>query len=231
MNQIAEGLRVAVELLVTGDPETYSSIGITLATSGLAIAVTLLIGTPLGFCIGYFNFPGRRVVKLLLDTALSIPTVVIGLLVYLLLSRMGPLGSWGLLFTVPGMAIGLILLGLPIVISHTALAVTQADARLRVTLLTLGARGGQLLLTTLREVRYHLGLAGVMAFGRIVSEVGIAMMVGGNIKWHTRTITTAISLETGKGEYALSIALGLVLLGIALLLNIIVACVRRRAGL
>ncbi len=231
MNQIAEGFSVALSLLRAGDPETYSSIYITLATSGLAMVGVLLLGAPLGFCVGYFNFPGRKAVKLLLDTALSVPTVVIGLLVYLLLSRMGPLGGLGLLFTIPGMAVGLVLLGLPIMIAHTALAVERADARLRLTLLTLGAQGPQLLLATLREARHQLGLAAVVSFGRIVSEVGIAMMVGGNIKWHTRTITTAISLETGKGEYSLSIALGLVLLAIALLLNLTAALARRRAGL
>lgn len=230
MDYLLDGFATALRLLAAGDAETFSTVWITLAASGMSIAACLAIGAPLGFLIGYHDFPGRRAVRIAVDTALCFPTVVIGLLVYLLLSRQGPLGDLGLLFTIPGMAVGLTLLGIPIVMAMTALAVEQADARLRLTLLTLGADGRQVLFATLWETRYHLMLAGVAAFGRIVSEVGISMMVGGNIKWHTRTITTAIALETGKGDYALGIALGLVLLGIALLLNLVLAGLRRRAG-
>jgi tungstate transport system permease protein len=166
---------------------------------------------------------------MLADTLLSFPTVVIGLIVYALLSSRGPLGGAGLLFTLPGVAIGQTLLGLPMVIALTANAVEYADTRLRDTLLTLGASGGQVLRAMLWEVRYHLLLAAVAAYGRIVSEVGISMMVGGNIKWHTRTITTAIALETGKGEFAMGIALGVVLMVIAFLVNLSLSGLKRRA--
>lgn len=229
MGYISEGFSVALHLLVSGNPETYSAVWATLLSSLLAMTAALAIGMPCGFLLGYYDFPGRRHVRLAVDTMLCFPTVVIGLLVYMLLSRRGPLGDLGLLFTIPGMAIGLALLGLPIIIALTSLAVEQVDSRLRPTLLTLGADRGQMFRATLHEVRLHLLGAGITAFGRVVSEVGISMMVGGNIKWHTRTITTAISLETGKGEFATGIALGIVLLAIALVINIALARLRRRA--
>jgi tungstate transport system permease protein len=163
-----------------------------------------------------------------MDTLLSFPTVVIGLLVYGFLSRQGPLGELGLLFTLPGIAIGQTILGLPIVIALTASAVESLDRRLRPTLLTLGANERQILLTTICEARFSLMAAAVTAYGRIVSEVGISMMVGGNIKWYTRTITTAIALETNKGKFGMGIALGLVLLLIAFTVNLVLAVLRRR---
>ena len=175
----------------------------------------IIPGVPLGFLLGYTRFPGRNMLRILVDTALSFPTVVLGLLVYLLLARQGPFADFELLFTVPGIAIGLALLGLPIVIAHTCLAVEQADRLLAPTLRTLGAGPWQLLFSTVRELRFHLLTACITAFGRVVSEVGISMLVGGNIKWATRTITTAITLETGKGDYARSIALGIVLVTLA----------------
>lgn len=228
MDYILDGFAVALRLLLAGDPETFSAVWATMASSAIAMSAALGVGMPCGFALGYFSFPGKRVVRLMVDTMLCFPTVVIGLLVYLLLSRRGPFGDLSLLFTIPGMSIGLFLLGLPIVMALTALAVEQADGRLRQTLLTLGADNWQVLGATLWEVRFHLLGAGITAFGRIVSEVGISMMVGGNIKWHTRTITTAIALETGKGEFAVGIALGLVLLVIALLVNVALALLRRR---
>lgn len=174
-------------------------------------------GIPLGFVLGYARFPGRRFLRILVDTALSFPTVVLGLLVYLLLARQGPLADLELLFTVPGIAIGLALLGLPIIIAHACLAVEQTEWLCANT--PLGAGRWQILFSTVRELRFHLLTACITAFGRVVSEVGISMLVGGNIKWATRTITTAITLETGKGDYARSIALGIVLVTLAFTLN------------
>jgi len=230
MDYILDGLIHAFSLLASGHEETYSAIGITVSVSMLSISASLLIGTPLGFLLGYADFPGKRPIRTAVDTLLSLPTVVIGLLVYAFISRRGPLGELGLLFTLPGIAIGQTILGLPIIIAMTATAVENLDRRLKFTLVTLGAGPRQILLTTLWEARFSLMLAGVAAYGRIVSEVGISMMVGGNIKWHTRTITTAIALETGKGEFAMGIALGIVLMGIALAVNLCLVGLRKRAN-
>lgn len=230
MDFILSGLWQAFGLLLSGHPETYSAVWTTLTVSGISISACLLMGAPLGFFLGYTRFRGRRALKTLVDTMLSFPTVVIGLIVFAFISKQGPLGELNLLFTMSGMAIGLTILGLPTVIAMTATAVENMDDRLKPTLLTLGASRGQVLLATLYEARFHMALAAAAAFGRIVSEVGIAMMVGGNIKWHTRTITTAIALETGKGEFAMGVALGLVLMIIALLVNISLISLRKRAS-
>lgn len=229
MGYLIDGLIGAFELLFSGDPVTYNAVWTTVSVSTMSICASMLVGIPLGFMLGHNNFPGKRAVRTAVDTLLSFPTVVIGLLVYAFVSRQGPLGDLGLLFTTPGMALGQAMLGLPIVIAVTATSVEDLDKRLGQTLLTLGADSRQVLLTTVTEARYGLMLAAASAYGRIVSEVGISMMVGGNIKWHTRTITTAIALETGKGEFAMGIALGVVLMAVALLVNLFVGSMRRRA--
>jgi len=229
MDYILEGIKQAIWLLVHGDPETFSAVQATVLASTSSIIATLIIGAPLGFLLGYADFPGRKPARLLFDTLLSFPTVVIGLIVYAFLTRRGPLGDLGLLFTIPGISIGQTLLGLPVVVAMTASAVEHLDKRLETTLLTLGAGPRQLLLTTLWEARFSITLAGLAAYGRIVSEIGISMMIGGNIKWHTRTITTAISLETGKGQFAMGIALGLVLMVVAFGVNLVAVTFRRRS--
>jgi len=230
VDYFSEGLSKAVALLLALDPETFSAVRATGVVTALALAVSLFLGLPLGFALGHFRFPGRRAARLFVDWMLSLPTVVIGLIVYAFLTSRGPLGEWGLLFTVPGMAVGLALLGLPIVVSMTATAVESTDVRLTQTVLSLGADRWQLLLATLSEARFAMALAAATAFGRIVSEIGIAMMVGGNIKWQTRTITTAIALETGKGEFATGIALGIVLMLVALVVNLLVHLLRGRSN-
>ena len=230
MDFILNGFWQAFVLLFSADPETYSAIYTTICVTAISISATLIIGAPLGFLLGYHEFPGKRCLRLIADTLLSFPTVVIGLLVYAMLSRRGPMGDMELLFSIPGIAVGQTLLGLPIVIAMMATAVENLDLRLKQTLLTLGASHGQILRTTLWEARYSLILAAAAAYGRIVSEIGISMMVGGNIKWHTRTITTAIALETGKGEFAMGIALGLVLMMIAFAVNYSMSGIRKRAG-
>jgi tungstate transport system permease protein len=195
----------------------------------MAMAASLTIGIPLGFLLGHKTFPGKKIVRTLVDTLLSFPTVVIGLLVYAFLTHRGPFGEAGLLFTLPAIAIGQTILGLPVIIAMTATAVEALDRRLPMTLTTLGASSRQILWATVVEARFSIMLAAMSAYGRIVSEVGISMMVGGNIKWHTRTITTAISLETGKGEFAVGIALGMVLLTVALVVNIMASGLKRKA--
>ncbi|MCF8104170.1 MAG: ABC transporter permease [Desulfohalobiaceae bacterium] len=228
MDYIWQGLLKALDFLFSGHPETYSAVWCTLRVSSLSIAASLFFGVPLGFLLGHYQFPGKKGIRLLVDTLLSFPTVVIGLLVYTFISSRGPLGQLDLLFTLPGIAIGQTILGLPIITALTATAVENLDRRLTRTLLTLGADKKRVLLTTVREARFSLLAAAVTAYGRIVSEVGISMMVGGNIKWYTRTITTAIALETNKGQFALGIALGLVLLVIAFGVNLALLFLKNR---
>jgi tungstate transport system permease protein len=228
MGFIQEGFAQAVTLLVHRDPATYSAISVTLRASGLAMAASLVLGIPLGYLLGYLDFRLKRQLRIVVNTLLSLPTVFIGLVIYALLTRNGPLGNLGLIFSITGIAIGQTILALPIVIALTATAVEAADTNLRKTLMSLGANRRQIAATTLWEVRLGILAAAVTATGRVFTEVGISLMVGGNIKWHTRTITTAIALETSKGEFGMGIALGLVLLLIALVVNVSLAGLRKR---
>jgi tungstate transport system permease protein len=229
MDFIAQGIVKAIQLLIQGDGETYSAIAATVRASCYSMTVSLVIGIPLGYLLGFFSFPGKKSVRLIVDTLLALPTVFIGLLIYALLSQSGPFGSMSLLFTLEGIAIGQTILALPIIIALTASAVESLDHPLRLTLLSLGASRMQIFFTSLREARYGLLAAAITATGRVLTEVGISMMVGGNIKWHTRTITTAIALETNKGQFAMGIALGIVLLTMAFSINICLSFLRGRA--
>ena len=228
MDFIQEGFTQAITLLVNRDPETYSAINATIRASSLAMGASLLLGIPIGYFLGYFDFRLKKFIRITVNTLLSLPTVFIGLVIYALLTRKGPLGEAGLLFTITGIAIGQTILSLPIIIALTAAAVEAADRNLRTTLMSLGASSFQIAKSTLWEVRLGILAAAVTATGRVLTEVGISLMVGGNIKWHTRTITTAIALETNKGEFGMGIALGLVLLLIAFSVNIFLAGLRRR---
>ena len=228
MGYFYDGLLKAADMLFSMDAATFSAIEATLTSTTCALICAMLLGLPLGFLIGYTNFPGKRMARLISDTLLAFPTVLIGLLVYIFITYRGPLGHLGLLFTVPGMVIGQTILALPIIISWTAQAIENLDPRCRQTLLTLGANPMQTALHTIREVRYDLAMVCVTAFGRVVTEVGVAMMLGGNVRYHTRPMTTAISLETSKGEFAQGIALGLVLLGIAFIVNAALTWLRHK---
>jgi tungstate transport system permease protein len=228
MDFIFQGFLKAAELIAAGNPETYSAVYATLVVATYSMAATLALGLPLGFLLGYFDFKLKKQVRLVVDTMLSLPTVFIGLMAYAFFTQRGPLGPLGLLFTLSGVAVGLTVLALPIVIALSATAVESMDRQLRVTLISLGANRRQLFLSTLWEARLTILAAALTAYGRVMTEVGIAMMVGGNIKWHTRTITTAIALETNKGEFAMGIALGLVLLLIAFGVNLAVSFLRKR---
>ena len=229
MDFLLQGLLKAIELLTTNDPETFSAVYATIVVSSYSLVVTLALGLPLGFGLGYFDFKAKKSVRVVVDTLLSLPTVFIGLLVYAFFTNRGPLGHLGLLFTLPGIAVGLTILALPVVVALSATAVESMDRQLRVTLISLGANRRQLFLSTLWEARHGVIAAALTAYGRVMTEVGIAMMVGGNIKWQTRTITTAIALETNKGEFAMGIALGLVLLLISFGVNLSVSFLRKRS--
>jgi len=228
MNFLLEGFFQAIHLLASGNPETYSAVWATVRVSSYSIGSSLLMGIPLGFCLGYFDFSGKKPVRTVVDTLMSLPTVFIGLLVFAFLTRRGPLGNLGLLFTLPGIAIGQTILALPIVVGLSATAVESLDQKLRTAIMSMGANRRQLFITSLWESRHGLLAGAIAAYGRVMTEVGISMMVGGNIKWHTRTITTAIALETNKGQFGMGVALGLVLLAIAFCVNVSVSFLRRR---
>jgi tungstate transport system permease protein len=228
MDFILEGFLQAINLLISGNPETYSAVWATVKVSSYSILTSLIIGIPLGFCLGYFDFGGKKPLRTVVDTLMALPTVFIGLLVYAFLTQRGPLGNWGLLFSLPGIAIGQTILALPIVVGLSATAIESMDQKLHLTIMSLGANRRQLFVTSLWEARHGLLAGAIAAYGRVMTEVGISMMVGGNIKWHTRTITTAIALETNKGQFGLGVALGLVLLVIAFCVNVSVSFLRRR---
>jgi tungstate transport system permease protein len=228
MDFIVAGFIRAIELLINFDHSTYTAVSATLQASTCSMLISLGAGLPAGFLLGYFNFKGKRPLRTVLDTLLALPTVSVGLLVYAFISSQGPLGQFGLLFTLTGIAIGQTILAFPIVTAITASIVENIDPELKLTLVSLGAGKKNIIMTCLWEVRYGLLAAAVTAYGRVLTEVGISMMVGGNIKYHTRTITTAIALETNKGMFADGIALGIILIGIAFAVNLSLSFLRKQ---
>ncbi len=218
----------AFSLLVEGDGTTVAAISTSLQVSGAALAGATVVGVPVGVALALVPFPGRRWVRVVLRALQAMPTVVIGLVLFGLLSRSGPGGNWGLLFTRTAMALGQALLILPIVVCLVDSAVSGADHRVLDTALTLGAGRLRAGWTLLSDRRAAVVVALVSAFGRAFSEVGISAMVGGNIAGRTRNLTTGILLETGKGEFARGLALGVVLLAIALGLNVVVQVMEGR---
>ena len=220
-----DALAAALDLLATWDSRVVAAVSVSLEVALLATLLATLLGAPLGFAIATGRFRGSRVVEVALNTATALPTVVVGLLVYSLLSRRGPLGAWELLYTRSAMVIGETLLVTPVMAALTVALVSGADPRIRETALTLGASRFGAAWTVLRELRRGALAAVATGFGRLISELGVALMVGGNIENATRTMTTAIALETGKGEFALALALGFILLGVALLVNVGAAAV------
>lgn len=211
--------REALRLLLTGDTALWQIVWVSLKVS----LVALLLVSPLAVLAGYVlatqRFYGRRLIVVIVQALFAFPTVVVGLLLYLILSRQGPLGSLHLLFTQSAMALGQMVIVTPILIAFTLSAVQGADARIRETAIVLGAGKLRTALTVLREVRFGVMVALFNGFGRIISEVGCALMVGGNIAGATRNMPTAIALETTKGEFAQGVALGIVLMVIALGVN------------
>jgi len=228
MNLFTDGFNEAIEMLLSGNESVYSAISTTITVSSWSLLISLIIGLPLGFLLGYYNFFGKAILRTLVDTLLALPTVVIGLIAYTMLSRAGLFGQYNLLFSQEAIIIGQIVLALPIIIALTAAQVEAVDKRLYKSLKGLGAHQYQILIATLIEARFGLMTAAMTAYGRIITEIGISMMVGGNIKYHTRTVTTAIALETGKGEFVTGIALGLVLFGVALSVNIALSLLKRK---
>ena len=227
MDFLLNGFTEAFNLLLNGNLETYSAIKATLYTSSVSILFAVLVGFPLGFMLGFYDFRGRKILRLLSDTALAMPTVAIGLILYAFITRNGPLGSLNLLFTLKAVMLGQFVLALPIIISLTASVVENMEKKHYLTILNLRLAPARLVFCVLYELRYALMVVIATAYGRIVAEVGVAMMIGGNIKYFTRTITTAVSLETNKGEFAMGIALAMVLIFIAFLVNLAIFALRK----
>ena len=221
MDYIIDGIKKAILLIFTFDREVFSIVLVSLRVSCASIIFAIIIGVPLGFIVATRQFPGKRTIATILNTLMALPTVVVGLTVYAFISRRGPLGIFGLLFTQTAMVIGQIILATPIIAALTMSAIQGVDVKVRRTALTLGATGTQAAWAVLSEAKFGLMAALIAGFGRIIAEVGSAMMLGGNIKGSTRTITTAIALETSKGEFGLAIALGIILLIIAFGINIL----------
>jgi tungstate transport system permease protein len=194
---------------------------LSLYVSGVALVIASLAGIPLGAALALRRFPGRRTIELLIYTGMGLPPVVVGLVVYLFLSRSGVLGALGWLFTPTGMIVAQVIIALPLVIGLTASAVESVDPSLRLQVRALGAAPRQVMWTVLREARLGVLAAVVAAFGSVISEVGAVMLVGGNIEGETRVLTTAIVLETRKGNFELALALGGVLLALALSANFV----------
>jgi tungstate transport system permease protein len=221
MNLIIEGFKRALELILSLDPDITGVVLVSVKVSLIATSLATLIGVPLGFIIGVNEFRGKKIVTILLNTLMAIPTVVIGLTVYAFISRQGPLGSLGLLFSPSAIIIGDLILGTPIIMAFTLSAVQGLDNRISMTATTLGANKLQAAKAITSEARFGVFAAIIAGFGRIIAEVGSAIMLGGNIKGFTRTITTAIALETSKGEFGFGIALGIILLTVAFSMNIL----------
>ena len=228
MEEIWHGLIQAFQLIFTFDPEVMSIAGLSLRIALTSIVLASIICLPIGSLIHFNNFRGKRTLISVIQTFYSIPTVTVGLFVFILFSRKGPLGGLDLMFTPTVMVIGQVILVLPILIGLTITALSGVDRTIMDTARSLGASRWQMALAIIREARFAVMAAVILAFGRAISEVGLAMMVGGNIRGFTRVLTTAISLETSKGDIELSLALGIILIFIALVINIIMNRVQQR---
>jgi tungstate transport system permease protein len=228
LTEIWDGFTKAIELLISLDPEVMEVVGRSLGISGTACLLASLICLPLGSLIHFHHFRGKRALTNIIQTLFSVPTVLVGLLILVLFSRAGPLGEFGILFTPPAMVIGQMILIIPLLLGLTISALSGVSREIVDTATSLGASGFQAVLLVLREARYAVLAAVIMGFGRAISEIGCALMVGGNIRGATRVITTAIALETSKGELALAIALGIILLFLALIINIVLNRLQQR---
>jgi len=221
MSDIIGGVVQAVQLIVTLNPDVMQIALLSLYVSLSATILAACISIPLGSLIHFRDFSGKRVVVILIQTLYSVPTVVVGLILYLFLSRSGPLGIFGLLWTPEGMILGQVILIIPITTGLVLSALSGIDRNISDTLISLGATGFQMGVQVIREARFAILSAVILAFGRAISEVGVAMMIGGNIEGQTRVLTTAIALQTGLGDFPFSIALGIILLAIALIIVVI----------
>ena len=228
MDVLVAGVRQAVGLLLGGDREIAAVLWLSLQVSGAATLIALLVGIPAGAVLALTRFPGRTLVVSAVNTGMGLPPVVVGLLVTILLWRSGPFGEWEVLYTPAAIVLAQAVIASPIVTGVTLAAVQNVPAKFRLQLIALGASRRQMLWVVLREARLPM-LAAVMAgFGGVISEIGASMMVGGNIKGQTRTLTTAMVLETGKGNFDVAIALSILLLALVFGINWALTTIQQR---
>jgi len=220
LDEISAGFIRAIQLIITLNPEVVEITVRSLSISLTSVLIASLVDIPIGGLIEFHDFRGKRALINLIQTFYSIPTVTVGLLVYLLLSRSGPLGGMGLLFSPAGMVIGQTVLITPIMIGLTISALRGVSVQIEETALSMGATNLQVIFTIMKEARVAVVATVLLGFGRALSEVGVAMMIGGNIRGYTRVLTTAISLETSMGDLDLAMALGIILISISLVVNL-----------
>ncbi len=220
MSDLVRGLAQAIQLILSGDPVLLQIILRTLRVTGIALVISTLLGVPIGAALGLSRLRGRGLITSLLYTGMGLPPVVVGLFVYLMLSRSGPLGRLGWLFTPNAMVTAEVIIAFPLAAGLTMTAVQGVDPALRLQVRSLGATRVQEIWAVLREARVGVVVAIVAALGSIISEVGAVMLVGGDIEGKTRVLTTAIVFNTRMGEFSLALALGIILLAIAFLANI-----------
>ncbi len=230
MALLVDSFNSALLLIVSFDHDLLLIVGCSLYVSSMATLLASIIGLPLGFVITLTSFPGKRLTITCLNTLLALPTVVIGLLVYSFISRKGIFGSLDLLYTQTAMIIGQIILIVPVIATLTIAAINRIDKRYRLTALTLGANRYQMAWVIFREARFGVIAAIIAAFGRVIAEIGISMMLGGNAKGFTRTMTTAMALEYDKGEFILAVALGIILMGFAFGINLLFHLLQGQTG-
>ncbi len=228
MDSLVGASAEALKLLLTGDREIWEIVSISFLVSFRAILFIVPPALVVAFVLAFSEFPGRPYVITIVNSMIALPAVVVGLLLYMLLYSSGPFGGWRLLFTQTAMVFGQMILAFPLLVAMSHVALQSIDLTAWQTARTLGAGKIWAMLTIMREVRFGLIAAIVTAFGRVVSEVGCSIMVGGNILHHTRNIPTAIALETSKGHFEQGIALGVVLITLALVLNFTIAIFRGR---
>jgi len=228
LDVLVEGARQAVALLLGGDREILGVLWLSLQVSSAATLIALLLGIPAGAVLALSRFPGRTLVVSAVNTGMGLPPVVVGLFVTILLWRSGPLGGWEILYTPAAIILAQAVIASPIVTGITLAAVQNVPAKFRLQLIALGASRPQMVWVTLREARLPM-LAAVMAgFGGVISEIGASLMVGGNIKGQTRTLTTAMVLETGKGNFEIAIALSILLLLLVFGINWALTAIQQR---
>ncbi|MBI5204785.1 MAG: ABC transporter permease [Nitrospirae bacterium] len=228
MDPIIEGFKKAFALILAMDRELIGIIFLSVKVSGLALTAATILGLSLGAFLGFRKFPLKGAIVSILNTLMGLPPVVVGLFVYLLLSRSGPLGFMGLLYTPSAMVIAQTILALPIVASLSNSAIVSVDPIVKQASMTLGATPFQVSLTIIREARYGIMSGIIAALGRVMAEVGAILIVGGNIAGYTRVMTTTIALETDKGNFELALALGIILLFISLAINLVLHLIQKK---